>query len=89
MIGVEETYSNGCDTKVLERVKNISNAKPIIYIPARTVEDVEEDDRILEIAKKVDLTEGETMKGIPKELMIELSSHYDPISDWLSMKKKN
>jgi len=86
MIGMGETYADGHG---LERVKNTSPTLPT-YTPARTVEDVEEDDRILEIAKKVGLTEGETMtEGIPKKVMIELSSYYDPISVWISRKKKN
>lgn len=90
MIGVEETYSNEL-VKVPERGKSTSKAIPITYIPTRTVEEIDEREKLEKIAEKVfDLIEGVNITvGIPEGLMIELSSKFDPIYEWICMKKKN
>ncbi len=87
MMNMEKTYADECSPESLDRGKNTYGSTST-WEPTRSIEEIEEEAKIEAIAKKVGLTEGETMtEGIPEKVMIELSSYYDPISVWISRKR--
>lgn len=81
MIDMERNRVRGyCKSK---SGKNISY---VTWKPSRTAVETEEVERLENIARSVGLKVGllGIEEGMSKKEMLELSTHFDPISDWIN-----